>query len=338
MPRKSHQRRIPTPAWEPSGGTLAGRLTRRNLRLYATGGVIALVVLALAVVGFAFLSDYWADQRRPGSTAVQVDDTKFTLRYFSDRLRMHGQLVGIPASSAEFFLAINTVTGQLVEETILIRFASEMDVSASEAEIRDEMAIRLGTTADDPGFDLRFQAELSRSGLSEEQYTQMIEAAVLRDMIQEKLEAEVPASGESVHYRLILVADQATADDIVRRVEEGEDFAELAAELSLDATTAADGGDVGWVPRGILAETVEDTIFGLEPEGLTTILVSSVVGVFQVLEKAEDREIEPDDRFTLASSALLDWLEEKRTQLEIREFVSQDGDKANWAFDHAYST
>ena len=338
MPRKSRQRRIPTPAWESSGGTLAGRLTRRNLRLYATGGIVALVVLALGVVGFAFLSDYWADQRRPGSTAVQVDDTKFTLRYFSDRLRMHGQEGGFPASPAQFLLAISTVTSQIVEETILIRFASEMDVSANEAEIRDEMAVRLGMTADDPSFDLRFQAVLSRSGLSEEQYTQMIEAAVLRDKIREKLEAEVPSSAESIRYRLIPVADQATADDIVRRVEEGEDFAELAVELSLDTTTAADGGDVGWVPRGILAETVEDTLFGLEPDGLTTILVSSVVGVFQVLEKAEDREIEPDHRLTLANSALLDWLDEKRTQLEIREFVSQDADKAGWAFDHAYST
>ena len=338
MPRKSRQRRIPTPAWESSGGTLAGRLTGRNVRLYAMGGIIALVVLALAVVGFAFLSDFWADQRRPGSTAVQVDDTKFTLRYFSDRLRMHGQQVGIPANTAQFLLAINTVTNQIVEETILIRFASEMDVSANEAEIRDEMAVRLGTTADDPGFDLRFQAELSRSGFSEEQYTQMIEAAVLRDKIREKLEAEVPSSAESIRYRLILVADQATADDIVRRVEEGEDFAELALELSLDTTTAADGGDVGWVPRGILAETVEDTLFGLEPDGLTTILVSSVVGVFQVLEKEEEREIEPDHRLTLANSALLDWLGEKRTQLEIREFVSQDAEKASWAFDHAYST
>jgi foldase protein PrsA len=306
-----------------------------------------LIFAALGLAGFAFGEDYWQDRQRPGSTAVQVDGTKFTLRYFSDRLRMHGQQVGIPASSAEFLQAINTVTGQLVEETILIRFASEMDVSASEAEIKDEMAIRLGTTADDPGFDLRFQAELSRSGLSEEQYTQMIEAAVLRDKIQEKLEAEVPASAESIHYRLILVNDQATADDILRRVEEGEDFAELAVELSLDTATAADGGDVGWVPRGgvprgflgfpgVLPPDLEDTFFAMEPGEVTTFPTSIGVFFLQMEEKAEDREIEPDQRSVLAEGALLDWLTEKRTQLEIREFVIQDGDKASWAFDHAY--
>ena len=87
------------------------------------GGLAGVGVLALLgdfqrkgslLVGVAVLSAYWADQRRPGSTAVQVDDTKFPLRYFSDRLRIHGQQVGIPATTGDFLLAINTVTGQIV--------------------------------------------------------------------------------------------------------------------------------------------------------------------------------------------------------------------------------
>jgi parvulin-like peptidyl-prolyl isomerase len=229
VPRKRRQPKIPTPSWESGSGTLGGRIRGRNPRVYATAGIVALVVVALAIVGFAFLSDYWADQRRPGSTALQVDDTRYTVRQFGDRLRILVREVGGPTSqNADPQITIPAVADQLVEETILFRFASEMEASASDAEIRNEMATRLGTTIDASELDALIEAELSRSGLSDEQYRDMIEAAVLRDKVLDRLGSELPDSVESIHYRQIRVGDQASADDIVKRIEEGEDWSGMA--------------------------------------------------------------------------------------------------------------
>ncbi len=344
MSKKRRQPKVPTPSWESDSGTLGGRIRGRNPRVYATAGIVALVVVALAIVGFALFSDYWADQRRPGSTALQVDDTRYTVRHFGDRLRIFVQQVGGPTSqNADPQLAIPAVADQLVEETILFRFASEIEASASDAEIRDEMATRLGMATDvsELMLDTLIEAELSRSGLSEEQYREMIEAAVLRDNVLGRLGSELPDSVESIHYRQIHVGDEASADDIVRRIEEGEDFGDLAVELSQDTATKADGGDAGWVPRGILTQSIEDILFGLEPDGLTTIPISSGVVVFQLLEKEADREIEPDFRLALADRALLDWLDEKRLTLTIvneMDLAAGNVDKISWAANRAYAT
>src|SRR3972149_4790344 len=159
----------------------------RHPRFYATVGIVGLILVAVGIVAFAYGSDYWADRQRPGSTAIQVDDTKYTLQYFTDRLRMFVQQVGgLGSQSAQPEVAIPAVADQLVDETLLLRFATEQGASASEDDIRGEIATRLGTTVDDPDFDVRFQAEISSSGLTEEEYRQMIEATVLRGKMREK--------------------------------------------------------------------------------------------------------------------------------------------------------
>lgn len=289
-----------------------------------------MVLVALGVVGFAYWSDYRADQQRPGSTAVQIDDTKYPLRYFTERLRMFVQQSGGPANqAAQPSVAIPAVTDQIVQEEIVLRFAAEMGVSASESDIRDEIATRLGLAADDPDFDTRFQEELPRSGLREEEYRLMIEAAVLTDKVRARLETDVPASAESIRTRLVLVSDQATADEIKRLLDGGSDFEQLAADLSLELESQ-------WTPRGVLDSALEETLFGLEPGEVAIIPTPFGVQVIEVLEKAADREIDAEQRPILAETALQEWLNEKRGELEVKEFVSQDQDKARWAIERAY--
>lgn len=47
----------------------------------------------------------------------------------------------------------------------------------------------------------------------------------------------------------ILVDDEATANDVADRLESGEDFATLASEVSTDAGSAPNGGNLGCTPR-----------------------------------------------------------------------------------------
>lgn len=56
---------------------------------------------------------------------------------------------------------------------------------------------------------------------------------------------------------------EARAAEILTRLEAGEDFEALADELSEDGGTSSQGGDLGWLGRGLLVGPFEDTLFAM---------------------------------------------------------------------------
>ena len=57
---------------------------------------------------------------------------------------------------------------------------------------------------------------------------------------------------------------EARALEVLTRLESGEQFEVLAAEFSEDAGTSGQGGDLGWVSRGLLLGPFEDTLYDME--------------------------------------------------------------------------
>ena len=132
-----------------------------------------------------------------------------------------------------------------------------------------------------------------------------------------------------------------TAQEIRDQIEAGEDFAALAAENSLDVGTKDSGGEVGWLPRGVLDASTEELVFALEPKEITTIPLPQGVIVIEMQEKAEDREVEETQRAPLAAGALADWIQEKRETLTIvdnMDLAGGDARKIEWALDRAYQS
>ncbi len=341
MPKRRRQAKIPTPAWDRPRGTIGSRVLGRGFQFYGAVVIGMLIGVALAILGYAFLADYLETQGRPGSTALQVDDTRFRLDHFSNRLRMYVDQNGGPGV-VDGATALSQVPTLLIQEEIVRRFAGEFDITASEEEILQETAIRLGITADDDTFDIVFQQELARSGLTEPEFRDMVEASVLQTKLLVMFEAELSPSAESVRYRHILVSTDETAQEIRDQIEAGEDFAALAAENSLDVGTKDSGGEVGWVPRGVLDASTEELVFALKPNEITTIPLPQGVVVIEMQEKAEDREVEETQRAPLARSAFGSWVREKRESLDIVISVvpgadNYDQKKAEWAVDRAYT-
>ncbi|MEE8347701.1 MAG: peptidylprolyl isomerase [Dehalococcoidia bacterium] len=340
MPKKRRQAKIPTPAWERPRGTIGSRVMGRGFQFYGAVVVGMLIIVALGIIGYAFLNDELEKRARPGSTAVQIEDTRFRVDYFASRLKIYVDQNG-GAGVVQPISAVPAVSSLLTQEEIVRRFAGEFDAVATDEEITEETANRLGITSDDESFDVVFQQELARSGLSEPDYSDMIEAVVLRDKLSERFAAEVPKSAESVHYRQILVSEQATADDIQQQVEGVADFAALAAESSLDVATKDDGGDVGWVPRGVQDASMEELLFALDVGGITTIPVPSGVLIIEMLEKDDDHAVEEDQIQPLADRAFADWAQEKMESLTIvddMDLGEGDPKKIQWAIDRAYQS
>jgi hypothetical protein len=87
-------------------------------------------------------------------------------------------------------------------------------------------------------------------------------------ILQEKLLAKVTEDlkpfEDQVWTRHILVATEEEANSVLDRLTAGEDFAVLAAELSLDSGSATSGGDLGWFGTGRMVAEFEEAAFALE--------------------------------------------------------------------------
>jgi len=101
-------------------------------------------------------------------------------------------------------------------------------------------------------------------GLTEAQYHRLFETGLLRQKLIDEVTADLPKEEEQVWARHILVADEETANQVIERLNNGEDFGELAAELSEDAGSGANGGDLGWFGKGQMVPEFEEVAFDLE--------------------------------------------------------------------------
>jgi foldase protein PrsA len=297
-------------------------------------GIIAMVVVAIGVVGYALAADAIADRNRPNATVLRVDDEKIRLEYFTQRLQMFVQQSGGPGA-VDPATAIPAMTEGLIEEQIYLRFASELEVTAGDDEVREEIAARGGYSVDDPDFDARLQEELTRTGLTQEEHWEMTKALVLRKKLIEHFRNGVPDTLEAVRYRQIFVRDQTEADLIRKQIEEGADFAALAQEKSLDPNTKAAGGEVGWAPRGLLQKGLEDQLFSQEINEVATYPAPEGVYVLQVLERNDNHQLDDERKDLLAQRALRDWAAEKREDMRIDNYLS-DPDNARYVFDRVF--
>jgi len=151
---------------------------------------------------------------------------------------------------------------------------------------------------------------------------------VTREMLTVQKLSEVVANvspyAEQIHSRHILVADEATALDLLAQIQAGADFAALATQYSLDASTARLGGDLDWVSKGdILQPEVEMAIFSLQPGEIAPYPVKSSLGyhIVQTLERVEDRPLSPVALAEKRQQAFLAWLERQRQTAVIEQFI-----------------
>ncbi len=93
---------------------------------------------------------------------------------------------------------------------------------------------------------------------------------------------EDPSQFAEVCAAHILVATKAEAEDVAARLDDREDFATVAAEVSTDTGSAASGGNLGCVARGVTVPEFEDALFAT-PEGEISDPVETQFG-FHVIE------------------------------------------------------
>jgi peptidyl-prolyl cis-trans isomerase C len=128
---------------------------------------------------------------------------------------------------------------------------------------KDALAEKLQDT---PDFKTRM-AYLQDRELHNAYFKKHVVDTVTDDEVKARYDKEVAAlpKQEEVHARHILVKTEDEAKEIIKELDAGKDFAELAKEKSTDPNKS-DGGDLGYFQRGRMVKEFDEAAFS-QPVG-----------------------------------------------------------------------
>src|SRR5438552_1846329 len=111
--------------------------------------------------------------------------------------------------------------------------------------------------------------------------------------------------------------------DVGKALDAGTDFAAIAKQYSEDSATKDNGGDMGWIARGMITDlSAEKELFTLDAgkvsqqhNGLTTTTW------YKVIEKSDSRDLHDTQKKTITDSAYQYWLNQQKTAYDIVRLI-----------------
>ncbi len=157
-------------------------------------------------------------------------------------------------------------------------------------------------------------------GFTETNLRDIMTAQLYHDKLRAVIAADAKPEEEEVWARHILVPDEAAAQAVLTRLNNGEDWAKVAKEVSTDTSTKDQGGDLGWFPRGQMVKEFEDAAFSLKV-GETSQPVKSTFGyhVIQVLGH-EMRPLNGSEFETYKDKIFQDWVTKTKKAANVVEY------------------
>ena len=198
---------------------------RKRQRLILGAGVF-IIVAVLAVVGVGWYVKQYQPQHQ---TVISVNGTEFDMGYYVEALEFHAK--GQPAQFISFL--VDQVKEDIQRNELISQGALALGFSVRDEEVDEELKNHA------PPFNDAYR-DIVR--------TQML-ASKLMD---EYFEHEVPVYAGQRQVMAMFLESEAQVAEVRERIGAGEEFADLAGELSLEDFSKTEKGELGWRPEGVL--------------------------------------------------------------------------------------
>ncbi len=145
-------------------------------------------------------------------------------------------------------------------------------------------------------------------GWTVDDFRQKVRESIVQKKLGEKIAADTSLNGGA----------QKQAEDILKQVKAGGDFAELAKKYSQDGS-ASNGGDLGFFGKGQMVPEFEQAAFALET-GAVSGIVKTQYGyhIIKVTDKKDDQV--KASHILIKGTDLESWLKAQRTKAKIKQY------------------
>lgn len=216
---------------------------------------------------------------------------------------------------------LNRTTGEILRENLLnsliqnqviLNKANEADLGDIDSKVDEQISMEKEFIGEDV-----FQENLDDLGITEEQYKEITKDNILVSEYRAQRMAEYEITDEEIeefynthkdalvqaNARHILVETEEEAKNAKERIDNGEDFGEVAKEISQDPGSAVNGGDLGYFVKGQMVAPFEDFVFSSEIGEISDPIKSDfgyhIIEVVDVKSSLEDFKDEIDGQLRI---------------------------------------
>lgn len=232
----------------------------------------------------------------PGTVVMVVGNQQVTADNLKQDMVFASEDLPISAQDAK---EIKTrLLDHIIDRYLMLEFARRHGIEVTEEAFQVQLSqIKEGYT------DADFEQVLLRKFGDPEAWTKRLKEQLIIEKVMESVTKEMTPpdykemkahfeSGpnrfkapEQVKFRQIVCLTRKEAGQLHARIRAGENPADLAREYSV-GPEAENGGEVGWIPKGVLDETFDKTLFSMAPGDVSPVTKgASGYHIFEVISR-----------------------------------------------------
>ncbi|OEH91713.1 peptidylprolyl isomerase [Bacillus solimangrovi] len=218
-----------------------------------------------------------------------------------------------------------------VGDQVLLELVTDKVLSEKYELTDEEVTERFNEIKENYG--AQFEMLLQQSGFkNEEQFKEVVRANMLQekaatatmDISDEELKKYYDELAPEIKASHILVEDEATAKEIKTKLDNGQDFAELAKEFST-GPSAPEGGDLGYFSKGQMVAEFEEAAYKLEIDQISEP-VQSQFG-WHIIKVTDKKELKPFEE--MKEEVKEEYIQKNLDGQKIQEAVQKELEEAD---------
>lgn len=293
----------------------------------------ALALLLVAVMTTGVLAGCGStDASMGGEDVIKVNGTALTKNYVDARTQQVFQQNQLKSDDAYSGYYKSQIINGLVETELMVQEAKKQGIEVSN---KDKEEYKEKLIDQSYGSEENFEAYLSEYDISDEMLDRMLEEKLYYDGLIENLKKDITVDAEGYYNENttqfnvadqvkachILVKDEETAKEIIKKLDDGENFAKLAKEYSEDTATKNDGGELGYFTSDKMVPEFSTAAFALEPGEYSKEPVQTSYGYHVIL--CEDKQAAHQQTYDEVKDELKESLANQKVQEKYYELINK---------------